>query len=190
MNKFALILLNLILISPIFAGQITQQQDMSTFTDQDLEKYKKVSEPDLSTQHLDHDKNEAIEKDSSEETGAQGRVVTKAKDEISESEKKSIEREFNRIVASMISQLEAGNIEGALAFFVESRKDKHRQIFRALKDNNTLRVAFEGYMGVEIEWISDHLAECGFSRKENGKIYSYPLKFMEVAKGVWKIYDF
>jgi hypothetical protein len=190
MNKLAILLLNLILFSSAFAGEITQQRDISTFTDQDLEKYKKGSGPDSSIRRLDRDKNEAIEKDSSKETGAQGRAVIKAKDEISKSEKKSIEREFNTIVSSMISQLKAGNIEGALSFFVESRKDKHKQIFKALKDNNTLKAAFEGYMGVEIEWISNHVSECGFSRKENGKIYSYPIKFMEVAKGVWKIYDF
>lgn len=190
MNKVAVLILNLIIISPVFAGQITQQRDISTFSDQDLEKYKKVSDPNLSTQDLDHDTNEAIEKNSIEEAGAQGSALTEAKDEIGESEKKSIEREFNTIVTSMLSQLKAGNIEGALAFFVESRKDRHRQLFKALKDNNTLRLVADGYMGVEIEWISEHLAECGIDMNENGKTYSYPIKFMEVKKGIWKIYDF
>ncbi len=71
MNKFAILLLNLILISTVFAGQITQQ-DIPTFTDEDIEKYKKGYETDLSPQHIDHDENEAIEKNTSEETSAQG----------------------------------------------------------------------------------------------------------------------
>jgi hypothetical protein len=186
MNKFAILLLNLILVSPVFAGHITQQ-DKPVFTDKDLEKYIEMSGQNVSPQE-EREKNEGIENDPHE--SAQGIPATEVKDEISESEEKRIEGEFNTIAASMLSQLKAGNIEGALSFFVESRKDKHRQIFKALKENNTLKAAFEGYMGVEIGWISDHLAECGISRNENGNIYSYPIKFMEIAKGVWKIYDF
>ncbi|TAN42409.1 MAG: hypothetical protein EPN25_02935 [Nitrospirae bacterium] len=188
MYKFAIILLNLIIASAVFAEK---QQDAAIFTDQDLMKYKRSSEPDLPPLDLGHHKNESIKKNSGDKAAdAQGSAVTKAKDEISESEKKNIEREFTAIVASMLSQLKAGNIEGALAFFVESRKERHRKIFTALKDNNTLKLAAEGYMGVDIAWIGDHLAEGGVSRNEDGKIYSYGIKFMETAKGVWKIYDF
>ncbi|HUO78008.1 MAG TPA: hypothetical protein VMU21_10590 [Thermodesulfovibrionales bacterium] len=185
MKKIAVLLWNLILIPPVFAGEIIQQ-DIPTFTDQDLEKYKKISEPDVTP----HDRNKTEMSSSSEDTGIREGAVPASEDKISESEKKSIEQEFNRIVAAMISQLRAGNIEAALAFFVESRKDKHRQIFKALKDNNTLKAALEGYMGVEIRWVSDHLAECELTKKENGEIFAYPINLMETAKGVWKIYDF
>jgi len=189
MRIFSLILWNLILISAVCAGQITQQ-DIPTFTDQDLEKYKKASDPNLSPQHLEHNKNEDIGIDSSETNGTRGGTATASKDEISESEKKSLEREFNTIMASVMSRLKTGDVEGALAFFVESRKDKHRQIFTALKDNKTLKLAVEGFGAVEISWVHEHLAECAIDKNEDGKIYSYPVNFMEVAKGVWKIYNF
>jgi hypothetical protein len=188
MNKFAILLLNFILISPVFARDIIQH-DKPVFTDQDLEKYIERSSRNVSPQH-EQEKDEVIETDPHEGAENQGRLVTETKDEVSEAERKRIEREFNTIVASMLSQLKAGNMEGALSFFVESRKDKHRRIFKALKENNTLKAAVEGYMGVEIGWINDHLAECGISRNENGNIYSYPIMFMEIVKGVWKIYDF
>jgi len=189
MNKFAILLLNLILISPVFAGNIIQQ-DVPIYSDQDLKKYKKASDQNLSPESLEHDKNKAIEINSGERADAQESAVTESRHEISESEKKSIEREFSRIAGSMLSQLKAGNIEGAIDFFVESSKDRHRQIFNVLKDNNTLRLMADGYMGVEIVRIGDHLAQCDMNRKENGTIYSYGIKFVEVAKGVWKIYDF
>ncbi len=144
MNKFAILLLNLIFISPVFAGNITQQQEVPIFSDQDLEKYKRASNPVLPLQDLDRDRNEGIKKDSDEGIGLQRSADTDAKNEISESEKRSIEREFNTITVSMLSQLKAGNIEGALSFFLESSKDRYRQIFKALKDNNTLRLMAEG----------------------------------------------
>ncbi|MHB8883032.1 MAG: hypothetical protein ACYC69_16175 [Thermodesulfovibrionales bacterium] len=187
MYKFAAVLLSLIFVPAVFAEK---KQDTAIFTDQDLMRYKRSSEPEPPPQDLDHIRSKAIKKDSRDEPDAQGSAVTKAKDEISESEKKSIEREFNRIVTSMKSLLEAGNIEEALLFFVESRKDKHRKMFTTLKDINKLRAAFEGYEGVEIGWVYEHLSESHFIRKEHGELYSYPINFMETAKGVWKIYDF
>jgi hypothetical protein len=188
MNKFIIILLNLLLFSPVFAGNITQQ-DIPVFTDQDLEKYKEVSGSNLSPLH-EQEKNEVIENDFHEGAENQGRPVTEAKDEINESEKKAIESELNRIVSSMKFQLEAGNIEGALVFFFETKKEIYRQIFKAMKDNNTLKAAFEGYVGVELKAIYDHSAQCEFLRKEKGELFSYPISFIEYEKGLWQIYNF
>jgi hypothetical protein len=104
------------------------------------------------------------------------------------SEKKEIEGQLKRIWGEMNAKLTAGDIEGALAFFVEANRDKYRKTFAGMEKDAL--VSFFSKSEITVNDLRDDMAECLVVPGGDGVQFSYPVSFRRTANNEWKIYDF
>lgn len=98
----------------------------------------------------------------------------------------------NRLVSrweGMKGALLGGNIKAALSFFVPGTQDRYRQVFEEL-GSDRINSIFSTIIGVELDTSSGGSAEGGLIREEDGKIYSYPITYVQDQNGLWKIMGF
>jgi len=89
----------------------------------------------------------------------------------------------------MKARLIAGDIDGALGYFVEQSRNMYKSVFQQLgsmKLNDRLTSIYE----LKLDILYGRLAECGALRDESGVIYSYPVTFVKGEDGTWWIAGF
>ena len=87
---------------------------------------------------------------------------------------------------AMVAAMQSGDIETAMAYFIDSAQDEYRVTFSEMSSEK-LNAIFANVIDLELYTLSDHLANCGALRTEFGTDYSYPVVFMRDGNGGWKI---
>ena len=80
------------------------------------------------------------------------------------------------------------DIEGALEFIVEQKRNKYKEAFNLLKDK--LPDIFSKEEEFVIKNIDGSIALAEHTAKEKGKKYSYEVQFIKDKNGKWKIVRF
>ena len=95
--------------------------------------------------------------------------------------------EIKKVWASFVEKLSMKNIDGALEYIVEERRENYREAFTLMKD----RIAEEMSKKEEIQIneVDENIATGENIVRENGGVYSYPVTFIK-EKGQWKIQSF
>lgn len=88
----------------------------------------------------------------------------------------------------MKSALKNKDTEGALSYFVDDSKERHRSIFEAL--TGQLPAILDTFMEFNVTDVYENLAEYEIVANENGVLYSYPGLLVKDRNGIWKFRDF
>ena len=94
---------------------------------------------------------------------------------------------IKKVWTSFVKKLSARDIEGALEYVVEERKERYREAFSAIKDR--LPKEFLKKEETQINEIDGNMATGENIVRENGGVYSYPIIFIK-ERGQWKIQSF
>jgi hypothetical protein len=94
---------------------------------------------------------------------------------------------IKKVWISFVKKLSAKDIEGALEYVVEERKERFREAFNAIKDR--LPKEFLKKEEIQINEINGNMATGENIVRENGGVYSYPVIFIK-ERGQWKIQSF
>ncbi|GBE53869.1 hypothetical protein BMS3Bbin15_00015 [archaeon BMS3Bbin15] len=86
----------------------------------------------------------------------------------------------------MKTALLAGDAETALTYFVEDSKDRYREKFTQLSDDQ-INSIFSNIIEFEIYSVNDSIAQCGAIRVESGGTFSYPVTFVKDENGIWNM---
>jgi len=97
-------------------------------------------------------------------------------------EKAAIKLEWD---AMMLALLE-GNIEIAMHYFSDYRRDEFAYMFGAM-GSDTLQAIFEGVEDIELNEVAGGYAEINVLRRQNGQLYAYPVGMIKDESGVWRI---
>ena len=89
---------------------------------------------------------------------------------------------------AMWSALLAGNLNGALTYFVRESQERYRAIFMDIQP--LLPQAFASIEGFHLLSVANGDAEAEAVRTENGTTYSYPILYVQDNKGIWKLKGF
>jgi hypothetical protein len=84
--------------------------------------------------------------------------------------------------------LSGGNIEGAVSYFSEESRASFRQQFTALSQVLPQVVADMGTFSLVNS--NDNVTEYDLRTVRNGVIYSFQVKFVRDADGIWRIRSF
>ena len=94
---------------------------------------------------------------------------------------------IKKVWASFVKKLSAKDVEGALEYVVEDRKEQYKEAFNAIKDR--LPKEFLKKEDIQINDVDGNMATGENIVKESGGIYSYPVIFIK-ERGQWKIQSF
>ncbi|HWR59899.1 MAG TPA: hypothetical protein VN328_13515, partial [Thermodesulfovibrionales bacterium] len=181
MKIIYLIMFCIFIAAPGFADNLGRQDSVYTFSDQDLDKYKKSTDESIINNKADKGEDDSQFTTYTERT-------SKTEKEYTDSERREIEQQLKLIWSSMSNKLVSGDIEGALDYFVDGYKERYRETFRQMGSSKIKRIlskAVDFHLGV----LYGRKAECGVIRLEEGERYSYPVTFVNVDNE-WKIYGF
>jgi len=90
----------------------------------------------------------------------------------------------------MKARLIAGDIEGALGYFVFAIRDRYREMFSQLGFNKIAAILSKN-TDFKLSINYGRVAECGAIKMEDdGTQYSYPVRFVLDQNGIWKIMGF
>lgn len=94
---------------------------------------------------------------------------------------------IKQVWTSFVKKLSMKNIEGALDYIIEERKESYREAFSAIKDK--LPEVMSKKEDLQINDVSEYMATGENIVRENGGVYSYPVTFIK-QRGQWKIQSF
>ena len=97
----------------------------------------------------------------------------------------SIVNAWNTMARAMVW----GKLEKALTHFSVFTRDEYR---RRLSEHsrNHLRSTFGSIEYLEVDELTEGKAECSAMRREGGKYYSYPVRFVKDPDCIWRIYGY
>ena len=94
---------------------------------------------------------------------------------------------IKKVWTAFVKKLSAKDIEGALKYVVEERKEDYRQAFSLIKDK--LPKEMSKKEEIRINEIDGNMATGENIVTEDGGVYSYPVVFIK-ERGTWKIKSF
>lgn len=97
-------------------------------------------------------------------------------------EKAAIKLEWDAMMLALL----AGNIESAMHYYSDQRRDEFAYMFGAM-GGETIQAIFEGVEDIQLNEVSGGYAEITIFRRQNGQLYAYPVGMIKDQNGVWKI---
>lgn len=102
----------------------------------------------------------------------------------------SKDKEANKIKKVWISftkKMSMKDIEGALEYIVEERRESYREAFSMFKDKLSEKMSKKDE--IQVNEVNENIATGENIVKENGGVYSYPVIFIK-ERGQWRIKSF
>lgn len=94
---------------------------------------------------------------------------------------------IKNVWTSFVKKLSIKDVEGALEYIIEERKEGYRKAFAVIKDKFPEELSKKEE--ILINEINDQIATGENTVEEKGGVYSYPIIFVK-EKGQWKIQSF
>lgn len=94
---------------------------------------------------------------------------------------------IKEVWASFVERLSMTNIDGALEYIVDARKENYREAFYIMKDKISEKMSTKNE--IVLKEVNGYMATGENIVRENGEIYSYPITFIK-ERGKWKIESF
>lgn len=99
-----------------------------------------------------------------------------------EQEKKAIQTQWNAMTLALLS----GNIDAAMDYFSDVRREQFAYMFNALGDDRLLEI-FGNFEGIKLNEVSGGYAEIAVLKRQEGQLYAYSVGMLKDENGVWKI---